>query len=270
MRQPRLAEIVAGRLRDDILTGRLKEGDVIANQERLFSEYRVSLPALREAMRILETDGLITVRRGNVGGAVVHAPSPQRAAQMIAMVLQTRSSSPADISVALRQLEPACVSLCAAREDRAATVLPVLREIVRLQREALDERAEFLRHSSDFHSHLVSLCGNEPLIVVTGALEIIWSAHESMVWQAVADGIDTEGDPAEPRARAKRAAALREHDELVDAIERGDPDRAAALATAHQRLAHGNTLRSGAHSTIVASLVDTLAPATEPRRGQDQ
>ena len=98
IRQPRVAEIVASRLRDDILSGRLKEGDVLPSQESLFSEFGVSPPALREAIHILETDGLISVRRGNVGGAVVHLPSAERTAHMISMVLQTRSSTPADVS----------------------------------------------------------------------------------------------------------------------------------------------------------------------------
>jgi DNA-binding FadR family transcriptional regulator len=263
MRQPRLAEIIADRLRDDILTGRLKEGDVIANQERLFSEYRVSPPALREAMRILETDGLITVRRGNVGGAVIHAPSPQRAAQMIAMVLQSRSTSPSEISTALRQLEPICAQLCASREDRATTVVPVLREIVARQAANLDDGAQYLRHSSDFHSHLVSLCGNEPMIVVIGALEAIWSAHESLVWQRSADGIDVEGGTAAPRAKTRRAA-LREHEKLVEEIERGNSGRAAALASSHLRLAHTSTLDSGGHRTVVASLVSNMAEDSTP------
>ena len=96
IRQPRVAELVASRLRDDILTGRLKEGDVLPTQESLFAEFGVSPPAVREAVHILEADGLISVRRGNVGGAVVHLPSAERTAHMISMVLQTRDSTPAE------------------------------------------------------------------------------------------------------------------------------------------------------------------------------
>ena len=117
IRQPRVAEIVASRLRDEILTGRLKEGDVLPSQESLFQQFGVSPPALREAIHILETDGLISVRRGNVGGAVVHLPSAVRTAHMISMVLQTRGSTPADVSEALLHLEPICAGMCASRED---------------------------------------------------------------------------------------------------------------------------------------------------------
>jgi GntR family transcriptional repressor for pyruvate dehydrogenase complex len=47
IRQPRVAEIVASQLRDDILSGRLKEGDVLPPQEGLLGEFGVSPPALR-------------------------------------------------------------------------------------------------------------------------------------------------------------------------------------------------------------------------------
>src|ERR1700681_3157259 len=93
-RQPRVAELVASQLRDDILSGRLKEGDVLPSQESLFSEFGVSPPALREAIHILETDGLISVRRGNVGGAVIHQPSAAPTAPMISTVVQGRAARP--------------------------------------------------------------------------------------------------------------------------------------------------------------------------------
>lgn len=264
VRQPRLAEIVAAQLREDILTGRLKEGDLLANQERLFSEYQVSPPALREAMRILETDGLITVRRGNVGGAVVHVPTPQRAAQMIAMVLQTRATSPTEVSVALGYLEPICARLCALRDDRAASVVPVLREIVDNQRANIEDTEEYLRYSRDFHGNIVGLCGNEPMIVVIGALQAIWSAHDSLVWETIADGIDVEADPTAPLSRNTRRAALRAHEKLVDEIEAGNADKAYNQAAAHLRAAHTNTLRSSDDRKIVASLLTNTRLGSSP------
>lgn len=256
LRQPRLAEIIAGQLREDILSGRLKEGDILANQEQLFTEYQVSPPALREAMRILETDGLITVRRGSLGGAVVHLPTPQRAAQMIAMVLQTRSTSPAEVSIALQHLEPICAGLCASRDDRAEAVVPVLQEIYENQVAALDDTDEYLRHSRAFHRELISLCGNEPMIVVIGALQAIWSAHESLVWETIADGIDVEADPSAPLARNTRRAALRVHEKLIAEIAAGNADKASALAASHLRAAHTNTLQSCSHKVVQASLLD--------------
>ena len=268
IRQPRLAELIAAQVRDDILTGRLKEGDVLANQERLFSEYQVSPPALREAMRILETDGLITVRRGNVGGAVVHVPTPQRAAQMIAMVLQTRATSPSEVSIALGHMEPLCARLCAIRDDRAVSVVPELRENVARQRENIGDAEEYLRHSRQFHANIVALSGNEPLIVVIGALQAIWSAHDSLVWETLAEGIDVEADPTSLLARDTRRASLRAHEKLVDEIEAGNADKAHKIAAAHLLASHTNTLQTGDERRIIANLLNQagLGPKSSSTR----
>lgn len=240
LRQPRLAEIVAASLRDDILSGRLKEGDSLPRQEQLFTQFRVSLPAVREAMRILETEGLISVRRGNVGGAVVHLPTSQRIARMISMVLQVRSTTLGDVSGALLHLEPACAALAAARPDRAETVVPALREVIEAQQAAFDDPKQYTLLARRFHETLVSHCGNETMIVIIGSLEQVWTAHESRAWAEVSSP-DIELDESSPLARKSRRAALRDHEKLVAAIEAGDEDRAVALASTHLAAARASS-----------------------------
>jgi DNA-binding FadR family transcriptional regulator len=249
IRQPRVAEIVASRLREDILSGRLKEGDVLPSQESLFSEFGVSPPALREAIHILETDGLISVRRGNVGGAVVHQPSAERTAHMISMVLQSRSSTPADVSGALLHLEPICAGMCAAREDRLTEVVPYLEAEIELQTEQFDDLSRYVPNARRFHEAIVSRCGNEPMILLIGSLEMIWSAHESSVWS---DEYNT-ADPAINKRTMR--AALRDHQRVLDAIRDGDSARAVRLAQDHLAVARSNTLAVGSDKTIEAKLI---------------
>lgn len=245
IRQPRVAEIVASRLRDDILSGRIKEGDVLPSQDALLAEFGVSPPALREAIHILETDGLISVRRGNMGGAIVHPPSAERTAHMISMVLQTRSATPADVSGALLHLEPICAGLCAVREDRMTEVVPYLEAEITTQTEQFDNLARYVPNARRFHEALVSRCGNEPMILLIGSLELIWSAHESSVWS-------DEGDPMEVKTMR---AALRDHQRLLDAIRDGNETRAVKLAQDHLSAARRNTLAVGSDKTIEAKLI---------------
>jgi DNA-binding FadR family transcriptional regulator len=254
LRQPRLAEIVAASLRDDILTGRLKEGDLLPRQERLFTEFRVSLPAVREAMRILETEGLISVRRGNTGGAVVHLPTPERIAQTISMVLQSRGTTLDDVSGALLYLEPVCARMCAARPDRLTEVLPALQAAVEAQQAQFDDVANWNHNARRFHETVVATCGNETMIVVIGSLEAIWSAHESSVWEE-AQPEGEEVPPDSPMASKTRRAALRAHEKILAAIEAGNEERAAALSAAHLTAARHSTLASSHHATIQANLV---------------
>lgn len=267
LRQPRLAEIVAASLRDDILSGRLKEGDLLPRQEHLFKEFRVSLPAVREAMRILETEGLISVRRGNVGGAVVHLPTPERTAQMISMVLQSRGGTLDDVSGALLQLEPICARMCAARPDRMTEVVPELRAVIDDQQAQFEDISTYNSLARRFHETLVAKCGNETIIVVLGSLEAIWSAHESAVWdEAQEDSQEVPNDSA--MASKTRRAAMRDHEKIVAAIEAGNEERAGTLLARHLTATRQSTLESSRHATIIANLVGEidLSPARQAVR----
>jgi GntR family transcriptional regulator, transcriptional repressor for pyruvate dehydrogenase complex len=247
IRQPRVAEIIAARLRDDILSGRLKEGDVLPSQDGLLAEFGVSPPALREAIHILEMDGLISVRRGNMGGAVVHLPSADRTAHMISMVLQARSATPADVSGALIHLEPICAGMCAAREDRMTEVVPYLEDEIRRQTEQFDDLSRYVPNARRFHEAIVSRCGNEPMILLIGSLELIWSSHESSVW--------SDENPTDPLNHKTMRAALRDHQRLLDAVRDGNEARAVRLATDHLAAARRNTLAVGADRIIEAKLI---------------
>jgi GntR family transcriptional regulator, transcriptional repressor for pyruvate dehydrogenase complex len=248
IRQPRVAELVASTLREDILSGRLKEGDVLPAQENLLAEFQVSPPALREAIHMLESDGLVSVRRGNVGGAVIHLPSADRTAHMISMVLQTRAATPADVSGALMRLEPICAGMCAERDDRMTAVVPHLRAAIETQVAEFDDAARYVPCARRFHEALVSRCGNEPMILVIGSLELIWTSHESAVW-------GDDGGLDSPAARKTQRAALRDHQRLLEAIIDGNASRATRLAQDHLAAARRNTLAFGNDTTIQARLI---------------
>ena len=169
--------MVAAALRKRIVSGAIEDGGMLPKQEDLMAEFGISLPPMREALRILETEGLITVRRGNMGGAVVHQPQAAKAAYMLGLVLESRDVPIHDVLSALRRLEPVCADACAAREDRADTVLPRLRATLDGAKAAIEDGVEYTRLARQFHADLVACCGNDTMILVIGALESLWSAH---------------------------------------------------------------------------------------------
>lgn len=218
-RPPRMAEVVATSLRDAILRGELT---VVPRLEDIIERFDVGPPAAREAMRILETEGLITVRRGNVGGADVHLPTNARVAYMLSLVLQSAQTPLSDVGAALRELEPLCAVLCAARPDRAKAVVVPLRELIAEQQAAIGDHERTMRAVDAFHGTLVEQCGNETLRQVVGSLERIWATHVSSVYE------QREAEP--PLAVWK--AAVRDHERLVNAIERGD-GKVSSIAHEH-------------------------------------
>lgn len=231
LRQPRLAEMVAETLRNRILSGELEDGSMLPKQEELLAEFGISHPPIREALRILETEGLVTVQRGNVGGAVVHRPQPSKAAYMLGLVLQSRGATLGDVLSGLIAFEPACVAACAARRDRAKTVLPRLRATLDLARESVDDAETYTGHARQFHIDLVETCGNEAMKLVAGALEALWTAHVDIL----ARRNSQLGSFAEPEARQ---ASVDEHEAMYRAIKGGNATLAEQLAKDHYSHPH--------------------------------
>jgi GntR family transcriptional regulator, transcriptional repressor for pyruvate dehydrogenase complex len=225
--QPSVAELVADAIRAQIVAGTLPDGSMLPKQEQLIDEFQVSRPSFREAVRILESEGLISVRRGNIGGAQVHAPTPENAARTLGLVLQARNVALDDLAAALDVIEPACAAHCAQRADRNVTLVPHLRELnVRCASVAPQDMAGAAVIFQEFHQAIIDGCGNATLVIVIGALESLWSFHK----KAWADYAEDAGIEPEPNLRASVVAA---HEEITDAIEAGDAARAHQLVTAH-------------------------------------
>ena len=74
VRVPKMADIVADQIRSRIINGELKEGDRLPSEALMLERFGISRPTLREALRVLETEKLISVSRGSRNGAIVHTP----------------------------------------------------------------------------------------------------------------------------------------------------------------------------------------------------
>lgn len=225
MRQPRLAEMVAGALRDRIVDGELADGDALPGLDGLVKEFRVSRPSLREALRILENEGLITVRRGNVGGAVVHRPTPDAAAYTFGLVLQAEQVPVADLARALGHLEGVCARLCAERRDRRREVVPELRRLHKRSESCIEDPLAFEQACQNFHDGLVAKCGNQSIALAVNAFGGLWRRQREGWAQRVL--MHEYPDPE------LRRSGLDAHARILAAIADGDPEKAEALTLEH-------------------------------------
>lgn len=226
VRPIRLADMVARALRDRILDGELRDGDTLPTLDRLVDEFGVSPASVREALRILETEGLVSVRRGKFGGAVVHRPTPDAAARMIGMVLQSEGITQLDLAAAQRELVPLCASLLVRQPELRAQVLPRLRDLHERAEAAVDDPVEFERLARAFHNEFVANCGNRSLIVTVGMLERLWSEQEIHWRQRINDQHDYPDDEL-------RRRGLDDHLDILRAAEQGDANAVADLFRSH-------------------------------------
>jgi DNA-binding FadR family transcriptional regulator len=162
LRLPKAADMVVAEVRDRILTGRLKQGDWLPPEADLMTEFRVSRPTLREAFRVLEADGLITIRRGSQGGAQVHIPTADIAAQHAALVLQLQGVTLADVFDAKLTFEVPAVGVVARR--RTAAQIRQLEDVLAREETLLDHGlVAGVAALDEFHQLLVEFAGNRTI-----------------------------------------------------------------------------------------------------------
>ena len=246
LRKPvRVGAAVAGLLRQAIIDGEYSDGDLLPKEDELLAAMQVSRQSLRDAMRILETEGLVTVRRGQAGGAVVHSPKPDAAAYMLSLVLASRGTSIADLALAIEAVEPICAAMCAEREDRAETVLPFLAKNLEDLSGLIDEEELFTSTAREFHQAIADRCGCATLALIIGTLETLWSAQSSR-WAAIVSS--ERRYPGE----SNRKSTLKVHAKILSAIEAGDAEQARVAARRHLRSTQRFVLESQSESLITS------------------
>lgn len=202
VRVPKTAELVAAHVRKQIVRGDLRQGDALPTETALMEEYSISRPTLREAFRILESEGLIIVRRGARGGARVLEPSPDAAARYAGLVLQHRGTTLLDVLDVRVMVEAPAARLVAQRRDRQRCA----DELERLL-DDLDP-AHRPEQFSDFNARLVAMTESETLVLITTMLEhILRRAALSYARTPHDDSAKLERDAE--RARRKVIALVR-------------------------------------------------------------
>lgn len=244
----RIAESVAAELRERILSNRIPSGP-LPKQEVLMTEFGVSAPSIREALRILDAEGLVTVRRGKIGGAEVHRPDASTASFAIGLALQGQRVTLRDLADALLELEPMCVAACARRDDRATTVVPKLERNI-AQSEALIEHPEDFTHvAREFHQIIVTHATNATSRLLVRSLVAVWSIQEE-TW---ATSLAERGQYPE---RSEQVAAIEAHQAVLRLIVEGSAEAAATHARKHLR---------ATQQLVLASYGDEVVDAASPR-----
>ena len=233
---------IADELRRAILTGEVADGELLGREPELVERFGVSRPSLREALRILEAEGLITVVRGVRGGVVVNAPGSRVTARTAAMVLQARNVSVADVLEARHMLEPLAVRAIASMRNRKR-IVGELRAMVDDIEAKVEDAEAFGIAFAEFDEQLVVLGGNQTLAIVDEMLSEIVSRTVAAVRRAREVEM-----PLSYRRRGIRS--LRRLLELLD-----DGDVAAAEDHWRRHLAEVSQTSTVGNSSALVALV---------------
>ena len=178
-KRPKAAEIVAAELRRQIVTGRLKPGDKLHPENILVTEFGISRPTLREALRLLESESLITISRGKHGGARVSSIDLSAASRQVGVFLQLEGTTLQDVWLARTLIEPPAAALLATRRDPAA--FAALAANIDEARDAAGKH-ELIRYadlSAEFSLLITKHCGSTTIHLLASLIyDIIRRQHE--------------------------------------------------------------------------------------------
>lgn len=227
----KLSHLVARDLRGLILRGVLGPDQALPSESELMYALHVSRNTLREALRILEAESLIEVRRGRAGGAVVRRPDPTSVARSLALLLQVRGARVPDIQGAREILEP----LCAGRTiEPAALVGGLARLTERHEAEvaAVRDPERFLAAMDQFDRSVLALSSNKPIALLAGSI------HHILINQR-----RSNGGAGPSLSQRRQVAAL--HGDFLRLVGEADPEAAQATWAEYVAIA-GNLPGKGA------------------------
>jgi DNA-binding FadR family transcriptional regulator len=230
---------IADELRALIVSGELAEGDSLGHEPDLVDRFGVSRPSLREALRILEAEGLVTVVRGVHGGVVVHEPDERMTARTAALVLQARNVPLADVFEARSLLEPIAARMIAAARGRRGAINELGR-LIRDEEAVIEDPERFGAANAAFHERLVALAGNQTLSIVAEMLNEIVARAVTAVSQAD----DVVG------SLSTRRRGMRSQERLLELLEAGDGPAAEEHWRSHMQVV-GRVMLGQRASTVV-------------------
>ncbi|HVW41087.1 MAG TPA: FCD domain-containing protein [Amycolatopsis sp.] len=247
-RRPKAAELIATRIRRQIIAGELAEGDLLPTEPELMARFSVSRPTLREAFRLLERESLVQVRRGPPGGAEVRKPGPEAAAPVFGMLLTLSGTTLCDVYDARLVLEPRAARRLAERgTERDHRALAAELEQARA---VVAGRTAFGLSVVRFHQRIVELAGNRTLATVVGMLGEVMTRH-------VAHTYRENRTPRDELDRQHRQV-LRACERLVKLVSERRGEEAERHWLRHMRAAAPHLLGGDGGQTQVVDLLRPL------------
>jgi DNA-binding FadR family transcriptional regulator len=229
-RQSRAFEDVVHQIRESILEGRLKDGDILPGERQLKDIFKVSRGTLREALRALEQKKLVRIKTGAKGGVIVcHVDNMMQMTEDLDLLLRYKKISLRELAE-FREYVEAVVAEKAAVKAKSQHIRELSSLLDSIKNHIHDSELkwdEAIKEDNQFHLLLAQIAGNRIF---------------SSVLHTVYENIQPYWDRFLP-VEQRKSILERTHKDLSDilaAVERHDSVEARNVAQYHVR--HFNVL----------------------------
>lgn len=215
-RTDKISEKLARQIVDDIIARQLPPGTMLPSEAEMLRAYSVGRSTLREALRLLEAQGLLSMKPGPGGGPMLMQIGVEDFARNALVHLRLRRTTYREVLEARMALEPLMARMAAEAQDPAG--LAALREALQLADNANASDQDEWQYVSDvFHATIASMSGNSLLDLLGRFLREVYIAK-----------------PRAPITPASMRSHVRSvHRQIADAIFSGDGDLAERLMKDH-------------------------------------
>jgi DNA-binding FadR family transcriptional regulator len=207
------AEQLADEILDYIVEHGLAPGTRLAPERQMQADTGRARGTLREALRVLESRGVVEVRAGASGGAFVRRPQPGDLGAAITAVLLLEGASMLDVLAAREDMETAALRRAAQRIGPRH--LAAMQDSVDRLREHIADRERFVLEAGRFHALINDAADSPVLRILNEALR--------------ATQMTSTGD----FSLGYRRRVADEHQDIIDALVKGDADLACDRMRAH-------------------------------------
>jgi GntR family transcriptional repressor for pyruvate dehydrogenase complex len=213
----RISSMIVDQIRVLIRDGQLSAGDRLPSERELGERFGVSRVTVREALRGLEANGLVTIKVGANGGAFVTAPTSALVGEGLSDLLSLSVVTPVEVTEARQVLELAIVPLVCERADEED--IAALTEICDRADAALHSDVEYpVSLSAEFHTRMAQATHN-PAVAMFAQ-----SFHGPMLASLL------RAQEEDPKVGV---LGTTEHREFVAAVQQRDVEKATAVMREH-------------------------------------
>ena len=209
-RGAKVAEALAQEIVHEIVSRKLTPGTLLPSEAQMLEDYGVGRGSLREALRILEVHGLITMKPGRNGGPMVVEVNTRDFGRMSTLFFHMAGMTFQQLIDARLVMEPLMARLAAERRGEEL-------EVPDAKRVAVEDDDCYFDATQDFHKTVASMSDNPVLNLMAMSLEDIFQDQISGVLFP----------------KSKRRQVLTVHEDIAQAIGEGRADDAEKLMRQH-------------------------------------
>ena len=234
IKNERTFEKVSTRIKRLIFDGVLKPGDRLPAETELAHQFNVSRQTIREALRILELSGFITVQKGGNGGPLIRTTILNTINDLFLDAFQLEKVTTEELTLARFEIERVVMNYAIDRADDAD--IQRLQDNVRRARKKIENNLAAVDENIEFHNLLAEASKNHVFVMVVGSITAVVRDHTSRLTASL-EGQDPAGAYMESVLKSKTAVDI--HEKILEAITARDRKKAKHLMESHlQEVGH--------------------------------